>query len=389
MKKLIFLLGLCVLIFSLAPGVQAAGEDTSFSSKLCVDDDKNIKVLIQATAPVATKVSAIEQEIIYKNCKPTGKEVFDSTNVNLQTKIEKNIDGDYVLNWLGGKVNYALLDQQKKDIYTAWCEPGSGITEISFGEMEVLSDTNTVLSVEKIKTTINSKDILPCNKVCGNGVMEIDEACDDGNKVGGDGCSADCKSTEVCGNGKKDFGEACDDGNIVNGDGCSANCMSDETCGNGKKDPGEVCDDGNAIGGDGCSVNCMSNETCGNGKVDALTSEECDDGNTTSNDGCSSLCKNEALVANVIKKGDADKKVSAPVVDDGTIHYDIPPAVTIQDSNTTEFHGASLIEPTPVQFRNAAGLQETGPKETAMLIVASVAALMWTLFRFRKFSLKD
>jgi cysteine-rich repeat protein len=27
-------------------------------------------------------------------------------------------------------------------------------------------------------------------------------------------------------------------------------------CGNGKMDPGEVCDDGNRVGGDGCSVSC-------------------------------------------------------------------------------------------------------------------------------------
>ena len=71
--------------------------------------------------------------------------------------------------------------------------------------------------------------------ICGNGVVEDGEACDDGNSVSGDGCSTDCKAIEpgyvcyegkpceqvsgVCGNGKVDDGEACDDGNQVSGDG--------------------------------------------------------------------------------------------------------------------------------------------------------------------------
>ncbi len=45
---------------------------------------------------------------------------------------------------------------------------------------------------------------------CGDGVRDPGEACDDGNTAGGDGCSADCRSTEVCGNGVVDPGEECD-----------------------------------------------------------------------------------------------------------------------------------------------------------------------------------
>jgi cysteine-rich repeat protein len=41
----------------------------------------------------------------------------------------------------------------------------------------------------------------PLPRTCGDGVIQIGEACDDGNVVDGDGCSADCMSTEVCGNG--------------------------------------------------------------------------------------------------------------------------------------------------------------------------------------------
>src|SRR3954471_20735529 len=35
---------------------------------------------------------------------------------------------------------------------------------------------------------------------CGNRAVEADEQCDDGNRIDGDGCSADCRSTERCGN---------------------------------------------------------------------------------------------------------------------------------------------------------------------------------------------
>ena len=137
---------------------------------------------------------------------------------------------------------------------------------------------------------------------CGDGAVEGPEACDDGNTVGGDGCSADCLSNETCGNGIADsaVGELCDDGNTVGGDGCSANCLSNETCGNGVTDgaAGEQCDDGNTADGDGCSADCLSNETCGNGVIDSAAGEVCDDGNTTDGDGCSANCGSDESCGN-------------------------------------------------------------------------------------------
>lgn len=96
--------------------------------------------------------------------------------------------------------------------------------------------------------------------ICGNGVVEGDEECDDGNAVSGDGCSALCEDegTENCGNGTLDPGEECDDGNTVSGDGCSATCVSevDPECGNDILELGEECDDGNTVDGDGCEGDC-------------------------------------------------------------------------------------------------------------------------------------
>lgn len=64
-------------------------------------------------------------------------------------------------------------------------------------------------------------------------------------------------------------------------------------CGNHLLDPGEQCDLGDTIIGDGCSADCRSTETCGNGVVDPVHFEQCDDGDLGTHDGCSSTCRLE------------------------------------------------------------------------------------------------
>ncbi len=90
---------------------------------------------------------------------------------------------------------------------------------------------------------------------CGDGNLDPDEECDDGNVVAGDGCSDTC-TLEACGNGTVEAGEECDDGNTDDCDGCSATCQ-DEACGNGRVECTEECDDGNNTSGDGCSDTCV------------------------------------------------------------------------------------------------------------------------------------
>ncbi|MFH2005061.1 MAG: DUF4215 domain-containing protein [bacterium] len=67
------------------------------------------------------------------------------------------------------------------------------------------------------------------NGVCGDGVLDTGEQCDDGNTVSGDGCSATCQNegTQECGNGDLEGTEECDDGNTTDGDGCSSTCMNE------------------------------------------------------------------------------------------------------------------------------------------------------------------
>jgi len=89
---------------------------------------------------------------------------------------------------------------------------------------------------------------------CGNKIVEPGEACDDGNAVSGDGCSADCKSTEVCGNKIVDRDEQCDCGTVddvnpacpgPNSDTsglCSLDCRL--RCGDGVVSADEGCDPG-------------------------------------------------------------------------------------------------------------------------------------------------
>src|SRR6266849_1857649 len=72
----------------------------------------------------------------------------------------------------------------------------------------------------------------PNPSVCGNGVLEVTEQCDDGNTVSCDGCSSTCK-IERCGNRVVDCHEQCDDGalNGQPGDPCSARCTENPPAG--------------------------------------------------------------------------------------------------------------------------------------------------------------
>ncbi len=111
--------------------------------------------------------------------------------------------------------------------------------------------------------SLNDTWELSTTAVCGNGILESGEECDDGNTVSGDGCSSTCtleSPVPVCGNGIVEGGEECDDGNTISGDGCSASCTIEPppaVCGNGILEPGEQCDDGNLEAGDGCSAHCL------------------------------------------------------------------------------------------------------------------------------------
>ena len=110
------------------------------------------------------------------------------------------------------------------------------------------------------------------NYICGNGVVESGEACDDGSYNSDsrpNGCRTDCRAA-YCGDGVIDNGEACDDGG-ANSDHSPAACRRNCTmprCGDGVVDVGEhrrppvsyseECDDANDNEEDGCLKTCRS-----------------------------------------------------------------------------------------------------------------------------------
>ena len=92
--------------------------------------------------------------------------------------------------------------------------------------------------------------------VCGNGMPEGDEQCDDGNQDDTDGCNRLCQA-EFCGDGEVNNDETCDDGDANSNtlpDSCRLDCKP-FWCGDGVVDSREECDTG-AVDGPECDLNC-------------------------------------------------------------------------------------------------------------------------------------
>ncbi len=146
--------------------------------------------------------------------------------------------------------------------------------------------------------------------VCGDGVLDSSEQCDDGNEFDTDACLNKCQAAR-CGDGVtrtdlnwgQDGYEQCDDGNEDRFDACTDSCKR-ARCGDGivrrdrdQSEPGfEVCDDGNESNADGCSNACLT-ARCGDGvlRTDLVPSavgyEACDDGNSLDDDACTNGCQ--------------------------------------------------------------------------------------------------
>ncbi len=162
--------------------------------------------------------------------------------------------------------------------------------------------------------------------LCGNGILESGEQCDDGNQSVTDGCVS-CLIVPVCGNGVVESGELCDDANAIATDGC-AGCVVVPLCGNGTVELGEDCDstdpavcrecrhvkrptcgNGRVELGEQCDsaaeacVNCrLVTPLCGDGTINS--DEQCDDANTFDNDGCDRLCRVRKCGDGVVQDGE-------------------------------------------------------------------------------------
>jgi cysteine-rich repeat protein len=95
-----------------------------------------------------------------------------------------------------------------------------------------------------------------CN--CQGGVGGGSSSSSSGTGVGGGapmGCVPGGSSTVLCGNGMIDSGEQCDDGNCIPNDACSDKCLN-PFCGDKIVQAGEDCDDGQNEVGDMCPDDC-------------------------------------------------------------------------------------------------------------------------------------
>src|SRR5688572_9461346 len=249
-------------------------------------------------------------------------------------------------------------------------------------------DEFVLLGVEACDSDDEDKCTPECAlPTCGDGELQGDEVCDDGNKSETDGCSNNCLPT-LCGDGVRQPPEDCDDGNGNNNDDCLTTCKnpscgdgvlhnlgtgdevcdegedngpfparcSDEctltACGNEVLDPGEECDEGDANADfASCKSDCTLN-VCGDGKAYLIKTsgtsntedlEECDDMNADDSDACVADCSWN-------KCGDGKRYTKTYGVmyadeDDGNEYANNPyPVEPCDDGNASSTDGCITVE---------------------------------------------
>lgn len=68
-------------------------------------------------------------------------------------------------------------------------------------------------------------------------------------------------------------GQVCPQGSFVIGFDAESNILCSAMCGNGILDAGEACDDGNAVAGDGCSASCRTEAAAAQGNMAVVAAE--------------------------------------------------------------------------------------------------------------------
>lgn len=257
---------------------------------------------------------------------------LNGDNADCTLECALNVCGDRLVNKTVGTGGKAKEECDNGTVNTATCNLNCTLPRCGDGLLNF--DAGEFCDEGAGAVTGESRETLRCNvdctfAFCGDGVLNATrgERCDDGNNDDGDGCSADCRSTELCGDGVInrsapqlevcDDGASCEDGSPCaedadcasglclprDGDGCSEDCRSTEICGdaylNNYAPYGETCDDGNVASLDGCNGTsckleagwrCLNlgqpcTEICGDGLVTGA--ETCDEGSTAPSTGCS------------------------------------------------------------------------------------------------------
>jgi cysteine-rich repeat protein len=246
--------------------------------------------------------------------------------------------------------------------------------------------TGTASMSESAETTADaSTGPPPPPPNCGDGVVDADEGCDDGNAADDDACPTNCVPAS-CGDGFVQAGvEGCDDGNAVDDDDCSNACVP-ASCGDGVVQAGEGCDDGDAVDDDECSNACQlpvcgdglvqegeacddagesaacdvdcSARKCGDGVVNATAGEACDDGGPTA------ACDDDCSLAEC---GDGQlSPLAGEACDDGNVSDDDLCSSTCQKTARIVFVSSELYT------GNLGGLAGADAKCTALAQAAGL-----------------
>ena len=191
--------------------------------------------------------------------------VPDGENIGVPTTGLPSVDKGIrkALNNVRSKVNQACLDDLSGlNMPGPLLDPTGGV----FGRQDLVQ---LIIEEMIVRSQPTLTGIYAEVDHCGDGVVqsELGEQCDDGDR---DSCETDsvCDwncTVQSCGNAVGCAGtglsldEECDDGNLVSGDGCTPACAR-EYCGDGVIQTvlGEQCDDANTDDLDGCSSNCQS-----------------------------------------------------------------------------------------------------------------------------------
>jgi len=196
------------------------------------------------------------------------------------------------------------------DAATTTNEPTTGPAMTSESSSESTSESTTAIepgtSSGESSGDASSSSASTGPGFCGDGQLDMGEACDDGaNNADTAACKLDC-SAQVCGDGFLGPGEGCDDGDLQDGDGCSAVCLS-ESCGNSIVDGLEACDDGaDGDNDDECTDLCLL-PACGDGFVQASLGETCDEALANDDGGaCTTACELAACGDGLVHAGVED-----------------------------------------------------------------------------------
>ncbi len=192
---------------------------------------------------------------------------------------------DYCTHMFRAKVPASLM------VLCLGCSPGVK-SELTFdsspGEFTSQGVTSETSDTTDATSDASSSSPEPEN-LCGNGLIDLGEECDDGNDDNHDRCLRTC-IINVCGDGwVREGKEECDDNNDSPFDHCKNDCTRN-VCGDGYVLEGvEDCDDANTINTDDCLGNCRA-ASCGDNYVHEGY-EACDDGQNTGDYGsCSPDC---------------------------------------------------------------------------------------------------